>query len=198
MSERLYTQREVSGIFLDVPNKTLIYWARQGLVEWAAETKDARGIARFYRYWNLFQMGLVRELAGLGFSIGIIRDIMESMFKDYPKDKRLAVNDDGETVEAGLPSEFFFSGSMPPYFVIVKGATTRGIEDCKIEIMGFSNFTKDDLFKLKILSNKKKKLIADKSGKSVDIAENITTYIIIDLSKIKQHLDFSIEDADLD
>jgi DNA-binding transcriptional MerR regulator len=198
MSDRLYTQREVSDIFYDVPNKTLIYWARQGLVEWVAETRDARGIARLYSYWNLFQIGLVRELAGIGLSIEIIRDIMDRMFKDYPQKRSAVINDEGEEVEEGLPSEFFYSGDIPTYFVILKGALARGIEQSKIELMALSNLTKDDPFQLNLLSPKKKKKDMPKGfGKKI-FDEIITTFIIIDLSAIKGSLDDLIEHASLD
>jgi DNA-binding transcriptional MerR regulator len=198
MSDRPYTQRKVSAIFCDVPNKTLIYWARQGLVEWVAETRDARGIARLYSYWNLFQIGLVRELAGIGFSIEIIRDIMNRMFKDYPQKRSAFINDEGEEVEARLPSEFFYSGDMPTYFVVLKGALARGIEQSKIELMALSNLTKDDLFQLHFSSPKEdKKDVTKRFGEKIS-HEIITTFIIIDLSGIKENLDDLIEHASLD
>ena len=198
MSDRPYTQREVSDIFHDVPNKTLIYWARQGLVEWVAETRDARGIARLYSYWNLFQIGLVRELAGIGFSIEIIRDIMDRMFKDYPQKRNTVINDEGEEVEEGLPSGFFYSGDMPTYFIILKGALARGIEQSKIELMALSNLTKDDLFQLHFSSPKEEKKDVTKRFGEKNSHEIITTFIIIDLSGIKENLDDLIEHASLD
>lgn len=79
---KLYKQAEIQKIFPDVPGKTLIFWARQGLVEWAAETKDARGIHREYSLWNLYQIAIVRELTVLGAAYELIRWIMDLYFKD--------------------------------------------------------------------------------------------------------------------
>ena len=126
MPNRLYTQREVAAIFTDVPNKTLIYWARQGLMEWVAETRDARGIARLYSFWNLFQIGLVRELAGIGFSIENIGVIMEQFFKDYPREKKLVINDEGEEVEAGLAKRIFLFRIYAKIFYYFEGGIGEG------------------------------------------------------------------------
>ncbi|MGD0488853.1 MAG: hypothetical protein ABSB94_16885 [Syntrophorhabdales bacterium] len=79
---RLYKQGEVQKIFPDVPGKTLIYWAREGLVEWDAKTKDARGIHREYSLWNLYQIGILRELTAVGLPYAIVRLVMDTHFKD--------------------------------------------------------------------------------------------------------------------
>src|SRR5271157_5875753 len=80
---RSYRQNEVQQIFSDVPGKTLIAWARQGLVEWESETKDGRGLHRNYSFWNIVQFAVVRELANIGLSSYTIRSIMDSWFKDF-------------------------------------------------------------------------------------------------------------------
>ena len=122
MPDRLYTQREVASIFRDVPNKTLIYWARQSLVEWAAETRDARGIARLYNRWNLFQLGLVRELAGLGISTENIR-LQMGGFKDFPQS--YTYDNEGNEVPRPPASESFYSESGSLHLVIIKKVTDR-------------------------------------------------------------------------
>jgi hypothetical protein len=88
--ETLYTQKEVSEIFSNVPNKTLIYWARQKFVEWAEEVEDGRGINRKYSIFNLYQIAVVRELAGNDVPSSHIRYIMDKHFKDYVKSGQLA------------------------------------------------------------------------------------------------------------
>jgi hypothetical protein len=80
---RSYRQNEVKQIFSDVPGKTLIAWARQGLVEWESETEDARGLHRNYGFWNIVQYAVVRELANIGLNSYTIRTVMDSWFKDF-------------------------------------------------------------------------------------------------------------------
>lgn len=196
MTNRLYTQREVSKIFSDVPNKTLIYWARQGLVEWVAETRDARGIARLYSYWNLFQIGFVRELAGIGFSIESIREIMNNNFKDFRIEKKYVIDDKGEEVEESLPSEFHYSGFRPEYFIVLKGAWERGFGKTKTIMTAFSNFTKDDPFQLNFGHFDKNRDDYDQKPKANDMS--ITATIIINLAAVKLHVNNSIEKANLD
>ncbi len=190
MEERLYTQREVSAIFSDVPNKTLIFWARQSLVEWQTETRDARGIARLYNFWNLFQFGLVRELAGMGFSIESIRYIMEAMFKDHPGKKRFVITDKGEEVEAALPSESFSGGHMPNYLIILKGASERGLTEPNLEMIAFSNFTKDDPVQFSYKDSAEQEPM--KLGGTI-----ITTTVVLSLIGIKAHLNECIEKTKL-
>lgn len=180
LSDKLYTQGEVSKIFPDVPNKTLIYWARQELVEWAAETRDARGIARLYNRWNLFQLGLVRELAGLGILIEGIRRIM-SFFKDFPPEGHYSYDNEGNKVlETCLPSEFFSSeNGLKDKLIIIKKMDDRGWQEPTIA--GTSNLTDDnDLFK-----------------KEFGLLMNIHTTVIINLSTIHDYVDHYIKKADL-
>lgn len=190
MSEKLYSQREVSAIFSDVPNKTLIFWARQGLVEWQTESRDARGISRLYNFWNLFQFGLVRELAGMGFSIESIRYIMEAMFKDHPEKKRFVITDEGEEVEAGLPSESFSGGHMANYLIILKGASERGLTEPNVEMIAFSNFTKDDPVQFSYKDSAEQEPM--KLGDTI-----ITTTVVLSLIGIKAHLNECIKKANL-
>jgi DNA-binding transcriptional MerR regulator len=80
---RFYKQRDIQKIFDDTPGKTLIYWAREGFVEWVGETKDARGLHRTYSFWNVIQFAVVRELAEMGISFITIRMVMDLWFKDF-------------------------------------------------------------------------------------------------------------------
>jgi DNA-binding transcriptional MerR regulator len=140
---RLYTQRELSRIFPDVPNKTLIFWAREGLVEWVAERRDARGIARLYNRWNLFQVALVRELAGLGISIRFIRLLMGA-FKDFPPERHHSYDEEGNKIyEKCLRSEHFSSEEGLKYkLVILRNLDDRGWQE---PVMSFTGkLTEDD------------------------------------------------------
>jgi DNA-binding transcriptional MerR regulator len=177
MSNRLYTQREVSIIFSDVPNKTLIYWARQGFVEWAAETRDARGIARLYNHWNLFQIGLVRELAGLGIPVQWIRMIM-SGFKDFPPGGHHTYDEEGNEIKMRLPSEIFASGDALDYLVIIKKMGDRGWKEPLLA--GTSTLKRDDIFK-----------------RQYGTLMKTRTTITINLSSIEAYVTISIKEAGL-
>jgi DNA-binding transcriptional MerR regulator len=111
----LYTQKEVSEIFSDVLNKTLIYWARQKFVEWAEEVEDGRGINRKYSFYNLYQIAVVRELAGNGVPSSHIRYIMDKHFKDYVESSPLVPESAG--FREIKPSK---SNVMEKYLIIPK------------------------------------------------------------------------------
>jgi DNA-binding transcriptional MerR regulator len=80
---RIFNQGDVGRINPDVSRKTLFAWAKWGLFEWVAQKSDARGIHREYSLWNLYQIGIVRELAGLNVPLEMIRIIMDRYFKDH-------------------------------------------------------------------------------------------------------------------
>jgi DNA-binding transcriptional MerR regulator len=177
MSNRLYTQREVSDIFYDVPNKTLIYWARQGFVEWVAETRDARGIARLYNRWNLFQIGLVRELAGLGIPVHWIRSILDG-FKDFRPEGHFTYDNEGNKVKKQFPSEAFASEDRLEYLVITKGIGDRGWQN---------------LFFAGAFSLSDENLVREEFGPLMN--QHIT--ITITLSDIEAYVHFRIQEARL-
>ena len=174
MANRLYTQREVASIFRDVPNKTLIYWARQSLVEWAAETRDARGIARLYNRWNLFQLGLVRELAGLGISTKNIRRQMWG-FKDFPPGGRYTYDNEGNEVPRPPASESFYSESGSRYMVIIKEVKDRDWQEPIVAAVGTLKMVKKGFGKLMSLH----------------------TTVTINLSVIDGYVGFLMKEADL-
>ena len=172
MANRLYTQREVASIFRDVPNKTLIYWARQSLVEWAAETRDARGIARLYNRWNLFQLGLVRELAGLGISTENIR-LQMGGFKDFPQS--YTYDNEGNEVPRPPASESFYSESGSLHLVIIKKVTDRDWHEPIAAAVGTLKMVKKGFGKLMSLH----------------------TTVTINLSVIDGYVGFLMKEADL-
>jgi DNA-binding transcriptional MerR regulator len=189
MVDGLYTQGEVASIFRDVPNKTLIYWARQGLVEWAAETRDARGIARIYNRWNLSQIVFVRELAGLGISIANIRHHME-MFKDFPQLYPYQVemfkdfpqihsyDDEGKEIPRAPVSESFYSESGPIYLVILKKVTDRDWQDPIAAAVGTLNTLK-------------------MAKKAMGKAMSLHTTVTINLSALDDYVSSLIQEAGL-
>lgn len=80
---RIFNQGEVGRIYPDVSRKTLFAWGKDGLFEWIAEKSDARGVHKEYSLWNLYQIGIVRELAALNVPLMNIRIIMDRYFKDH-------------------------------------------------------------------------------------------------------------------
>ena len=79
--DRIFSQGKVGRINPDVSRKTLFVWGKYGLFEWAAERRDARGVQREYSLWNLYQIGIVRELAVLNIPLENIRIIMDRYSK---------------------------------------------------------------------------------------------------------------------
>ena len=76
----IFTQKEVNKLFGHVPAKTLRWWGIMQLYGWTYEFADRRGINRKYERANLYQIGLVEQLANLNISIPVIRDIMAQHF----------------------------------------------------------------------------------------------------------------------
>lgn len=79
----IFSQGDIKKIFPDVSRKTFFVWAKDGLFEWVAERSDARGVRKEYSLWNLYQIGVVRELAALNVPLLMIRIIMDRYFKDH-------------------------------------------------------------------------------------------------------------------
>lgn len=82
MPQRLYTKNELNRIFSDIPSRTLRSWIEADMVEWAGERKDGRGVHRLFATWNLYQIGIVRQLASLHFPLSVIKELMNQHFKD--------------------------------------------------------------------------------------------------------------------
>lgn len=78
--KKIFTQKEVNKLFSHIPAKTLRWWGIMQLYGWTYEFSDGRGIHRNYELANLYQIGLVQQLAGLNVPIPIIRDTMAQHF----------------------------------------------------------------------------------------------------------------------
>ena len=87
MNELPYSQGKVNRIFADVPKRTIHYWAQLGLLEWAGERQDRRGTHRHYTLENLWQIGLMEELALLGTHITGARNTMKWLSSKYTTEK---------------------------------------------------------------------------------------------------------------
>jgi hypothetical protein len=89
MSERSYSQSEVNRIFPHNSPKTLMSWALSGLVEWAGEHEDGRGIHREYELQHIRQLALVAEFMSLTTSVKLVKRWMNyvnsSMLKNSPE-----------------------------------------------------------------------------------------------------------------
>jgi len=79
-TKKIFTQKEVNKLFDHIPAKTLRWWGIMQLYGWTYEFSDGRGIHRNYELANLYQIGLVEQLAGLNVPIPIIRDTMAQHF----------------------------------------------------------------------------------------------------------------------
>jgi DNA-binding transcriptional MerR regulator len=77
----MYTQKEVNKIFRHIPVKTLRWWGEKQLYGWASESKDGRGTHRLYELSNLYQIGIVENLAGLNIPTEVIRLFMTKHFR---------------------------------------------------------------------------------------------------------------------
>jgi hypothetical protein len=76
--EKTYTRKDIHKIVAHIPSRTLRSWVETGLVEWAGETHDGRGLHREFKFWNLFQLGLVEQLNGLNLPHDIIKFILSN------------------------------------------------------------------------------------------------------------------------
>lgn len=77
----MYSQKEVNRIFGHVPVKTLRWWGQMGFYGWVSETSDGRGIHRQYELSNLYQIGIVEQLASLNISSLVIKLTMVKHFR---------------------------------------------------------------------------------------------------------------------
>jgi hypothetical protein len=80
ISGRHFNQKEVNRIFSHIPSKTLRWWAIRSLYGWANEVADGRGIHREYELVNLYQIGIVEELASLNIPTLDMQIIMNQHF----------------------------------------------------------------------------------------------------------------------
>ncbi len=78
--KEFYTRKERNHIFSHIPERTLRFWDDSGLTESAREKEDGRGIQREYAPWNLYQVGIVEEMASVNFPVSLIKSTMEKHF----------------------------------------------------------------------------------------------------------------------
>lgn len=91
MTERLYSRNEVNLIFPHIHSRTLRSWIEAGLVGWADERMDGRGVHRLFTIGNLYQIAIVAELTPL-LPLDTIRNLMGQYFKNDQGDKDIFAN----------------------------------------------------------------------------------------------------------
>jgi MerR HTH family regulatory protein len=67
-TKNLYSQGDLKKIFAHIPSNTLLFWAKEGLLSWTDETRDARGIHRKYSLDDLVRVAFIEELLAVGYS----------------------------------------------------------------------------------------------------------------------------------
>jgi DNA-binding transcriptional MerR regulator len=87
-----YSRSDLNKIFPDTPSRTLRSWIDAGMVEWAGEARDGRGVHRLFDDWNLYQIGIVIRLASLHFPLSFIKTLMEDNFMGKEHGKPRIVN----------------------------------------------------------------------------------------------------------
>ena len=93
----LYSQGDLKRIFSHIPANTLLFWAKEGLLTWTDETRDARGIHRKYSLDDIVRVAFIEELLSLG----------------YP------------TVSAALMADTWFKENIRGFLIITKTLTGR-------------------------------------------------------------------------
>lgn len=79
---RSFTQSEVNKIFGHLNARTVRFWVESGLVRWASEHEDGRGVHKSYDRQGLCHIGLVEELMEINLTIKMAKTIME-VVSDY-------------------------------------------------------------------------------------------------------------------
>jgi hypothetical protein len=83
---KLYTKNEVNSVFPHIHSRTSRSWVEGGLVGWADEKMDGRGVHRLFSIGNLYQIAIVAELTAL-LPLETIRNLMEQHFEDVKGDE---------------------------------------------------------------------------------------------------------------
>lgn len=78
--KEFYTRKERNLIFSHIPERTMRFWDDSGLTESARGKEDGSGIQREYAPWNLYQVGIIEELASVNFPVSLIKSTMEKHF----------------------------------------------------------------------------------------------------------------------
>ena len=173
MMNHIFSQGDLTKIFPDVSRKTFFVWAKDGLFEWIAEKSDARGVHKEYSLWNLYQIGIVRELAALNVPLLMIRIIMDRYFKDHLQE--------GSVIEKPLEElhvKASESDRMSKYLILFKDNKRR---DWKwFEMVG--NFHLLDIPTIKTL---------------VELNQDFSAVTILFLPVIISYVQFCIKEADL-
>jgi hypothetical protein len=176
----MYSQKEVNRVFGHIPVKTLRWWGQMGLYGWVSETSDGRGIHREYELSNLYQIGVVEQLASLNIpSLVISMMIMKKHFRSGMRMSAPINADQPEKVDANEWPLVNVAEQMNKILVITKVLSGTVSQPGKRErpSYGWGSF----------LIEGPEEMLAVLSGRS-----HAETMILIDLAMIKKSVDLLI------
>jgi DNA-binding transcriptional MerR regulator len=78
--KEFYSQSDLKKIFSHIPANTLLFWAKEGLLKWTEETRDARGIHRKYSLDDIVRVAFVEELLSIGYPIKMADALLNNLF----------------------------------------------------------------------------------------------------------------------
>jgi hypothetical protein len=143
--KKTYTRKDVNKIFSHIPSRTLRSWIETGLVEWSGESHDGRGLHREFKFWNLFQLGLVEQLSGLNLPHDVIKFIMSPDFIGLVDEKPKIMEHSGDILvifKAGLTrqkevwkSTLVHNKELPKFFERFSNPST---DDVIMHVIKFS------------------------------------------------------------
>lgn len=79
-----FSQSEVQNeIFPQIPPRSLLLLATNGVIEWIDEHQDGRGVHRVYGLSNLYQIAVATQLSLVGFSYNSIKTLVMDQLKGF-------------------------------------------------------------------------------------------------------------------
>jgi DNA-binding transcriptional MerR regulator len=67
------SQKQINQIFPHLSPRTILSWAKGGLLEWAEASEDGRGILRKYHLESVYQIAIIEELSSLNVPMEVIK-----------------------------------------------------------------------------------------------------------------------------
>lgn len=90
MDNRRFNQGELNKVFAHISPRTLLSWAKLGILPWADEVVNGRGKIRLYDMENLYQVGLIEELSSVNAPLELIKVVLSKLLEE----KRISENID--------------------------------------------------------------------------------------------------------
>jgi DNA-binding transcriptional MerR regulator len=82
MYAKRFNQKDLARIFPHISPRTLLSWAKLGILGWADETVNGRGRIRHYDLENCYQVKLIEELSSLNVPLDLMRVIMQKLLQE--------------------------------------------------------------------------------------------------------------------